>query len=979
MIGKTISHYKILEELGRGGMGVVYKAEDQKLHRAVALKFLPPHMSRDPESMDRFIHEARAASALDHPNICTIHEIEEIEDGYTFIVMAYYEGETLKERIGRGPIEFGEALDIVYKIAEGLGKAHDKGIVHRDIKPANIILTSEGQVKLMDFGLAKLRGQSILTREGTTFGTISYMSPEQTRGEDVDHRADIWSLGVLLYEMVTGQRPFKGSYDQAVIYSILNDDPEPPSSIRKSIPLELESILHKVMQKNPENRFQTLREFQQALVDSGLEFSAAPHRGGTAGFSLKIMRRPAVSVPVLAVLAVGILLAVRYVQQTGRIHWATQDVLPSILELVEGEKHYDAYELALQIKDVIPSDPLLVKAWDEMTSNISIITDPQGAQIFTKEYDDPDDDWMPIGLTPLDSVAVPRGFLRWKIEKAGYAPMEFAKSSIRDDRWEFTLHESGIIPEGMVHVPGGQRSIRMSGLGRFNTKVLPDFFMDRFEVTNLQFQAFVQAGGYRKREFWKQPFVIDGRVLSWEEAMELFLDRTGRPGPATWELESFPDGQDDYPVSGVSWYEAAAFAEFAGKSLPSLHHWMYAAAVSRSAYIIPRSNFSQKGLDPAGSNEGLGWFGDYDIAGNVREWCYSSSEDGRYIMGGCWNEPSYMFNYPTILSPFDRSECNGFRCVRLLDKEECPDDVWKEIQAQPVRDYGKEVVASEEVFKAYKGFYRYEKIPLNAEIELTDDEPEHWTIEKISFDAVYGRERMFCYLFLPKGVSPPYQTVVLFPGSYALEIRSSKNGRTINSFNFVDFVIRSGRAALCPVYKSTYERGDGYTISNPGATMSDFDAHLLLWWKDLSRSMDYLETREDIDTERIAYMGSSLGAWIAPLYLAQDARYRTALLRLCGFATWEMTPAFDPFHFAPRITIPVLMLNGRYDYIFPHEASQVPMFETLGTPSEHKRHVVFEAAHGVYGHRNEMIREVLDWLDMYLGPVERSSEGETRP
>lgn len=976
MIGKTISHYKILEELGRGGMGVVYKAEDQKLHRAVALKFLPPHMSRDPESMDRFIHEARAASALDHPNICTIHEIEETEDGYTFIVMAYYEGETLKERIGRGSIEFGEALDIVYRIAEGLGKAHDKGIVHRDIKPANIILTSEGQVKLMDFGLAKLRGQSILTREGTTLGTVSYMSPEQTRGEDVDHRADIWSLGVVLYEMVTGQRPFKGSYDQAVIYSILNDDPEPPSSIRKIVPPALERIVQQVLHKDPQRRYQTLREFQQALVDSGVEFSAAPHRGGTAGFSLKTLRRPAVSVPVLAVLFVCILLAVRYVQQTGRIRWATQDVLPSILELVEGEKHYDAYELALQIKDVIPSDPLLVKAWDEMTSNITIITDPQGARIFTKEYDDPEGDWMPIGLTPLDSVAVPRGFLRWKIEKEGCSPMEFAKSSIRDDRWEFTLYESGIIPEGMVHVPGGQRSIRMSVLGRFNTKVLPDFFMDRFEVTNLQFQAFVQAGGYRKREFWKQPFVIDGRVLSWEEAMELFRDRTGRPGPATWELESFPDGQDDYPVSGVSWYEAAAYAEFAGKSLPSLHHWMYTAAVSRSRYIIPSSNFSRKGLDPAGSNDGLGWFGDYDIAGNVREWCFNASKDGRYLMGGCWSEPSYMFNYPTVLSPFDRSECNGFRCIRLLDKEECPDEVWKEVRSGPARDYGKEIVASEELFEAYKDLYRYEKIPLNAEIELTDDEPEHWTIEKISFDAVYGRERMFCYLFLPRGVSPPYQTVVLFPGSYALSMRSSKNGRDISSFGFIDFVIRSGRAALCPVYKSTYERGDGYRLYDAKFTQSDLNAHILLWWKDLSRSMDYLETREDIDADRIAYMGSSWGAWIAPLFLAQDARYCTALLHLCGLATWGLTPAFDPFHFAPHVTIPVLMINGRYDYIFPHETSQVPMFETLGTPIEHKRHVIFEAAHGVYGHRNEMIREVLDWLDRYLGPVERSSEGD---
>jgi dienelactone hydrolase len=302
--------------------------------------------------------------------------------------------------------------------------------------------------------------------------------------------------------------------------------------------------------------------------------------------------------------------------------------------------------------------------------------------------------------------------------------------------------------------------------------------------------------------------------------------------------------------------------------------------------------------------------------------------------------------------------------------------VWKEFRAGPARDYSKEIVASEELFEAYKELYRYENIPLNAEIELTDDEPEHWTIEKISFDAAYGGERMFCYLFLPRGVSPPYQTVVLFPGSYAIDMRSSKNGRDINSFGFIDFVIRSGRAALCPVYKSTYERGDGYSYYDSKFTESDLNAHVLLWWKDLSRSMDYIETRDDIDTERIAFMGSSWGAWMAPLFLAQDARYRTALLRLCGFATWELTPAFDPFHFAPRVKIPVLMINGRYDYLFPHETSQIPMFEILGTPSDHKRHVIFDAAHGVYGHRNEMIREVLDWLDKYLGPVEKANEDD---
>ncbi|MEE9171004.1 MAG: serine/threonine-protein kinase, partial [bacterium] len=213
MIGKTISHYEILSKLGEGGMGVVYKAQDTKLNRFIALKFLPPHISSNDEKKKRLIQEAQAASTLDHPNVGTIHEIDETEDGLMFIAMAYYEGETLEEKVAKGPLEVEEAIDIAKQVAEGLAKAHQKNIVHRDIKPANIIITSEGVAKILDFGLAKLAGQSRLTRSGTTVGTVAYMSPEQIKGEEVDHRTDIWSFGVALYEMVAGQLPFRGEYE----------------------------------------------------------------------------------------------------------------------------------------------------------------------------------------------------------------------------------------------------------------------------------------------------------------------------------------------------------------------------------------------------------------------------------------------------------------------------------------------------------------------------------------------------------------------------------------------------------------------------------------------------------------------------------------------------------------------------------------------------------------------------------------------
>jgi serine/threonine protein kinase/Tfp pilus assembly protein PilF len=260
MIGQTISHYKILEQIGSGGMGIVYKAEDTKLKRTVALKFLPPELTRDKEAKKRFLHEARAASALDHPNICSIYEIDETEDGQMFMAMAYYEGQTLKDKLTSNPLHLTQAIDIAIQIAEGLNKAHQKGIVHRDIKSANIMVTEDGVVKILDFGLAKLRGATKLTREGTTLGTVAYMSPEQAAGTELDLRSDIWSLGVILYEMLTCRMPFKGEYEQAIMYAIMNEAPQPLTAVRTGIPMQMEHIVKKALQKDPASRYQTLAD-----------------------------------------------------------------------------------------------------------------------------------------------------------------------------------------------------------------------------------------------------------------------------------------------------------------------------------------------------------------------------------------------------------------------------------------------------------------------------------------------------------------------------------------------------------------------------------------------------------------------------------------------------------------------------------------------------------------------------------------------
>ncbi len=258
MIGQTVSHYKLLEKLGEGGMGVVYKALDLKLDRPVALKFLPPDLTRDPEAKQRFVHEAKAASALQHNNICTVHEIDERDDGQSFIVMDFYEGETLKKMIERGPLKIEEAVDVAVQVTQGLTKAHEHGIIHRDIKPANIIVTTDGVAKIVDFGLAKLSGRTLLTKEGSTLGTAAYMSPELARGEPADRRTDIWSLGVVLYEMLTGKRPFEAEYDQAIIYQMLNTEPSRIETLRPETPVALQHIVMKAMQKEERERYQQI-------------------------------------------------------------------------------------------------------------------------------------------------------------------------------------------------------------------------------------------------------------------------------------------------------------------------------------------------------------------------------------------------------------------------------------------------------------------------------------------------------------------------------------------------------------------------------------------------------------------------------------------------------------------------------------------------------------------------------------------------
>jgi serine/threonine protein kinase/Flp pilus assembly protein TadD len=278
MIGQTISHYKILEKLGEGGMGIVYKAQDTKLDRPVAVKFLPPHLSTSQENKTRFIQEAKAAAALNHPNILGVYDIGE-QDDRTFFVMEYVEGKTLKSHVtnqksGDG-IPVLQAIDWTVQIAHGLGAAHSKDIIHRDVKSENVMLTNDGHIKIMDFGIAKLRGISGLTRTGMSMGTLAYMSPEQAQGVAADQRSDIWSLGVVFYEMLTGELPFKGEHEAALMYLIVNEQPQLPSVLDRRIPHRLDSVVNKMLEKDRTKRYQSMEEVVRTLEEVKTEIQTA--------------------------------------------------------------------------------------------------------------------------------------------------------------------------------------------------------------------------------------------------------------------------------------------------------------------------------------------------------------------------------------------------------------------------------------------------------------------------------------------------------------------------------------------------------------------------------------------------------------------------------------------------------------------------------------------------------------------------------
>lgn len=655
------------------------------------------------------------------------------------------------------------------------------------------------------------------------------------------------------------------------------------------------------------------------------------------------------------------------------VRWARESGLEELDALLAENDRGAAFSLARRIDAVLGDDRVMNDVWRSFAWTTSIVSEPEDADVYWQPYENTEADWQYLGKSPLHDIPIPVGASVLRLEKEGFDPLlrviggmvrtstklsvqdEPARNSMNVASGGFRMFQSGEAPENMVYVPG------WDDVSDDHPIHFRAFFIGRFEVSNSEYQEFVDAGGYQRRDLWEFEFRDGESTLTFEQAMQRFVDTTGRPGPATWEAGAYREGQGDYPVTGVSWYEAAAYARFRGRELPTTRHWARAMATGLLAWELPASNVGGQGLARVGEFRSVGWTGTFDMAGNAREWCYNEAGAGlRALVGGAWDEAPYMveasISEPHRMPPLDRGATNGIRLVQTVDEASA-----MEIARRPVELYEPPPIpdpVSDEVFSVLSSHFDYDRRDLNAVVE-EEEEFRYWTRQRISFDGEPGERRSSLYLYLPHTERSRYQTILFWPGASSQVIDS------VDDMKFtVGFLLRNGRAVAMPVLTGMFERR---LSPAPDWTTHHGRNIAIKEVREFRRAIDYLETRQDITADRLGYYGHSWGGRVAAIVLAVEPRIKAAVLNQAGINAQDHRD-INVVHYLQRVTVPVLHFSGLYDTDFRFETSSKPFFEGLGTPAERKKHVVENTGHFV---TDAVVKgEALSWYDRYLEPVE---------